>query len=653
VEEAKKMLPSRNLFSPASGAIMYTPTLETQLGLYGITQVGRKTNKSFKTISDVKAAVRKGEVGYTDQVRVGGLTSTTGRFMVAEALPSAMRKSFLKKKEALSGKDQKELLAQLAKNHRNDFGESVNRLKNLGNQWSTATAFSIGLDDIKPEKTKRDAVMKAADTAARAVRRGAGTQAQKDAKVIQIYDKATQQMQQGLKAIPESDSGLMTMNHAGIKPGMDALRQIKMAPMLIANAKGEIIPEPVRRSYAEGLDLADYWTSMSGARKGIIQKVQEVQEPGYVSKQIMNSVMNNLIADDDCGTDKGISLGVDEKDVLDRFLAAPVKAGTKTLRRGTLITPDVRNTLRNNKVGKVVVRSPLRCQHGPGICKRCYGLTEDGSLPEKGLNVGILAGQSLGERATQLSMKAFHTGGSAASMEDIVDEFQRVKDLLQFPATLKGSATLATTAGKVTDVQQDPAGGHNVFIDGKRHYVPQRRGIPTYQGKQLKKGVQVRKGAAISRGPVNPHEMLPLTGVEPVQGYLADELHKIYGPHGIRRKNTEVVVKAMTNLTKVDDPGDHPQFIRGDYAPTTLVANLNRATPKGKKPITHQPILKGVNVLPLEMHEDWMARLNHERLGQSVPEAAAKGWMSNIHGTHPIPAAVYGAEFGKDLLGDY
>jgi hypothetical protein len=114
-----------------------------------------------------------------------------------------------------------------------------------------------------------------------------------------------------------------------------------------------------------------------------------------------------------------------------------------------------------------------------------------------------------------------------------------------------------------------------------------------------------------------------------------------------------VVVKAMTNLTKVEDPGDHTEFIRGDYAPTTLVANLNRTTPKGKRPITHQPILKGVNALPLDMHEDWMARLNHERLSQSIPEAAAAGWMSNIHGNHPIPAVVYGAEFGKDILGDY
>jgi DNA-directed RNA polymerase subunit beta' len=647
VEEAKKMYPSRNLFSPSTGSLMYSPTLETQLGLYGLTQqTGKKTDKQFKDIKELHAAVNKGQVGFNDQLKVGGLTSTAGRFLVGEALPPEMRQDFLKRKDPLDKGGQKELLTSLAKNHRNDYGEVVNKLKDLGNRWSTETGFSIGLDDIKPEKATRDRILREAQ------KKVTGTGKARDAAAIREFDKATQRMAREFEKMPETKSALLTMNRSGIKPYNDTLRQIKMAPMLIANAKGEIIPTPVRKSYSEGLDLADYWTSMSGARKGIIQKVQQVQEPGYLSKQVMNSVMNNTIADNDCGTNKGISLATDEKDVLDRYLATSVKAGDKTLKAGTLITPDIRNTLRNNKVGKVVVRSPLRCQHGPGICKKCYGLTEDGKEPEVGLNVGVLAGQALGERATQLAMKAFHTGGTAATKEGLVDEFTRVKDLLLFPKTLPGAATLSTATGKVEKIEKDPAGGHNVYIGGQRHYVPQKRGVPTLGGKILRPGMQVRKGAAISRGPVNPHEMLPLTGVEPVQGYLSNELHQIYGPHGIRRRNTEVVVKSMTNLTKVEDPGDHKDFIRGDFAPQSRVANLNRQA-KGKKPIQHTPILKGVNMLPLDMQEDWVARMNHQRLSQTVVDAAQQGWTSKLHGRHPIPPVVYGADLGRAKPGEY
>jgi DNA-directed RNA polymerase subunit beta' len=171
-------------------------------------------------------------------------------------------------------------------------------------------------------------------------------------------------------------------------------------------------------------------------------------------------------------------------------------------------------------------------------------------------------------------------------------------------------------------------------------------------GKTLRRGAQVKKGAAISGGVVNPHDMLPLTGVEPVQGYLSNELHNIYGPHGIRRRNTEVVVKSLTNLTKVDDPGDHREFIRGDFAPQTLVANMNRRD-KGKRPVRHTPILKGVDMLPLDMQEDWIARMNHQRLSQTVVAAAQQGWTSKLHGKHPIPPVVYGAELGKAKPGEY
>jgi len=649
IDEARKMFPSNNLFHPATGQVMYTPTLESQLGLYGSTQHGKVTKKKFKNIEEVRSSQRKGELLLGDRINVGGIEASTGRFLIAGALPEAMRKDLLTSKKPLDGKLQKALLETLAKNHPHEYGVSVNKLKDFGNLWATESAFSVGMEDIAPMKTARNAVMAAADKKVALLKPGVG----RDAQAIKIYEHATDELHAHIEKLTEKDSRLMTMHRAGIKPGMDTLRQIKMAPMLIANAKGEIIPDPVRQSYAEGLDVSGYWTSMSGARKGILQKVQSVKEPGYLTKQIMNSTMNNLIVDDDCGSHSGISLSIDEKDILDRFTATHIKAGSKHWAAGTLITPEIRDRLRNNNIKKVVVRSPLRCEHGPGICKKCYGLTEEGKLPEVGLNVGVISAQGLGERAVQLSMKAFHTGGSAASKTDIVDEFSHVNNLLKFPKKLPGSATLAQLNGTVSRMEKDPAGGHNIYIGEHRHYVPQSLGIPTYNGALIKPGTDIRKGAPISRGPVNPHEMLPLTGVEPVQGYLAGELHGIYGPHGIRRRNTEVVVKALTNLTKIEDVGDNDSFIRGDFAPQTYVANLNRNMPKGSKPILHSPILKGVNMLPLDMQEDWMARLNHDRLENTLVDAAQQGWTSRTRGAHPIPAVVHGVDFGKGKPGEY
>jgi len=645
VEEAKGMYPSRNLFNPSTGSLMYKPTLESQLGLYGLTKPGQKISKTFKTVVELESALRTGEVDSNHQVKVGTITANAGRFLIAGALPEAMRGDFLRSKDLLDKKGQDRLLTQVAQDHRNDYGTVVNKLKNLGNHWSTAKGFTLGMEDIRPERKMRDQVMAKADAAVAQI--SAKTDKERQAKTVQIYDRATQELQRRMDLLPEDSSNILVMKQAGVKASPETVRQIKASPMLIANAKGEIIPTPVRKSYAEGLDISDYWTSMSGARKGVIQKVQQVQEPGYISKQVMNSVMNNVVIDNDCGTTRGIALSVDEKDILDRHLASDIKAGKKVFKAGTLITPEVRSTLRNNKIGLVPVRSPLRCNHGPGVCQKCFGLNEEGRLPEPGTNVGVMAGQALGERATQLAMKAFHTGGTASSKEGLVDEFERVKHLLLFPKTLPGSATLSTASGKVEKIERDPAGGHNVYVGGKRHYVPQNRGVPQFGGKSLQTGMEVKKGMPLSGGPVNPHEMLPLTGVEPVQGYLSDALHGIYGPHGIRRRNTEVVVKALTNLTRIEDVGDHTGYLRGDFAPTSQVSNINRQLPKGKKPIVHQPVLKGVNVLPLDMQEDWIARLNHQNLSKTVIEAAQEGWTSKLHGKHPIPPVVHGADFGR------
>jgi len=648
VVEARHMYPSSNIFSPSSGTVMYTPTNEAQLGLYGMAKIGLKTNKAFSTLADMESALRKGEIDYTHQIKVGGVSSTAGRFLIAKAFPESMREEIIKSDEPLNKNRQIDLLTQIGKNHKKEYGDVANKLKDLGNAWSTSTGFSLGMEDIKPDKVMRDQLLAKADLAVSELKGK-----DKDLKAIQIYAKVTQELNRHIEGMSESKSNLITMSRAGIKPSTEIVRQIKIAPMLMINAKGETIATPVRRSFSEGLDFADYWTSMSGARKGVIQKVQQVREPGYMSKMVMNSVMNNLIVDNDCGTDRGITLSIDEKDILDRYLAADVKIGKDTIKAGTLITSEVKNTLRNNKVGKIMVRSPLRCNHGPGVCQKCHGLSENGVLPDIGTNVGVLAGQALGERSTQLAMRGFHSGGSASSKEVLADEFDRVKALLMFPQILPGSASLSTVSGKIEKMDKDPAGGHNVFIGGKRHYVPNNLGIPQQNGVSLKIGDEIKKGSPISNGPINPHEMLPLTGMEPVQGYLANALHELYGHTGVRRRNTEIVIKALTNLTKIDDPGDHKGFIRGDFAPLSHVTSFNKKLPKDGRPIVHQPILKGVNVLPLDMQEDWMARLNHQNLSKTIIEAAQQGWTSKLHGAHPIPPVVYGAEMGKGKPGEY
>jgi DNA-directed RNA polymerase subunit beta' len=659
VAEAQKMFPSRNLFSPATGELMYRPTNESQLGIYMMSQKGKDTDRIFKTGAEAAKAVQSGKIDMTDQVTIDGVKTTMGRKMVADVLPENMRGDILSGKITLNGKGQEQILSEVAKKHKNDYGAVADKLKNFGNKFATSQAFSLGLDDLKADKKMRNLILSAAESKVAGIKKSAVSEDVKNKAIVKIYDKASEQMIDTInKTHGKKPTNLYHMMQSGVKPNMEAYRQITMAPMLVMNAKGEIIPNPIKKSWAEGLDIGDYWTQMSGARKGVIQKVQSVQEPGYFTKQMINSTMNNSITTDDCETGKGISLETEEKDVLDRFLATNIKAGKQNFKSGTLITPGVRDSLRNNKVRKVVVRSPLRCEHGTGICGKCYGLDEGGGLPEIGKNVGIISAQAIGERATQLAMRTFHSGGMApvgkGSRQKAVlaDEFNRVQQIVQMQEKIPGSATLSTSTGVVNKIAKDPAGGHNVFVNNIRHYVPQNRGEPLAgpQDKmiKLKPGMKVQKGDPISGGPINPREMLPLTGINKVQRRIASSLYGLYKGEGIRRRNIETAVKSLTNLTRVQNPGDHAEYLRGDFAPTSYVQALNKKlSAQKKKPITHEPVLKGAKTLPLDIQTDWMARLNHEQLVGTVTEAANQGWRSNIHGEHPIPGMAYGAEFGK------
>ena len=148
-------------------------------------------------------------------------------------------------------------------------------------------------------------------------------------------------------------------------------------------------------------------------------------------------------------------------------------------------------------------------------------------------------------------------------------------------------------------------------------------------------------------GPINPHELLPLTDIHTVQNYMTNELYnKIYKDEHVRRRNLETVVRSLTNLSKVTDPGDS-DHLHGDTVLRTVTDEHNRNLVNGEHPVVARPIIRGAEQVALDQHEDWMARLNFQRLKHTILEGAAKGWKTDIHSTNPVPAYAFGAEFGK------
>lgn len=651
VRESHKMFPSNNLFSSTHGGVMYEPTQESLLGLHLLSKWGKPSGKSFDTVAAAQKAKDQGVIGMTDVIKMNGKETTLGRLTITGLLPDEFKKhddlqhnpAYVLRKSNVRG-----LLGDIAKKDPKNFSITVDHLKDLGNEYSYQAGFSFGLKDLDIQKDLRARILKKYDAEAHQVKKEKLSTRDKEQKLVDIYTKATDEMvKEMLPHLEKSDNKIYTMVYSGARGSVPQFRQIAMAPMLMKDGAGRTIPTPVKKSYAEGLDVGDYWTTLHGARMGTLQKVEGTSEPGALTKEIANVMMPTMIASHDCGTNNGIYMDIKEEDIQDRILAKETKLGKHVVPAGTLITPDLTATALRHNVDKLVVRSPLKCSHGQGICAKCYGLNENGHFHEVGTNIGVIAGSAMGEPATQLAMDSFHTGGVAASRgAGAVDKFTRLNQLIGVPKTLKNAATLAEVEGTVDKIEKDRAtNGHFIHIGGQSHFAPPNLGVV------VKVGDKVTPGKVLTEGDINPHELLPLTNIHAVQNYITDQLHKrIYsndkGESEVNRRNIETVVRSLTNLARVEHPGDS-SHLHGDIVLRSAVDEHNRNLKHDERPIIAKPIIRSAEQVALDQQEDWMARLNFRRLRQSVLEGAAKNWKSDLHGPNPVPAYAFGAEFGK------
>lgn len=710
IDEAKKMYPSNNLFSEATGKVMYQPTLESALGLYKLSRVGKDSGKKFFHPGEVIDAMKKGDVKMHDIVRLGSAKTTPGRVLIASAVPQPMQKHVLENLDyRLNRGGLDEMLTTIAKDHSPDFGAAVNRLKDLGNgtafgavalprptsaghalsfrkldQTPVAThdlskqvfipvgTHTLALDDFTPDKHVRDAVLGKYEPQVKKLYENTKLpRSEQDRQAIDLYTKASEEMKK--LHMSEADkldaedkaSNLFTMLKAQVKPGWDQYKQMVLAPMLLKDSADRTIPTPVTKSYAEGLDIGGYWTQMHGARRGSVMKVQEVRDPGYLSKQMVASMMHMLVNSHDCGTTKGVSLGIDEPDLIGRYMQQDFTHGKMHIPKDTMLTPDIIGKMRAAKETQVVVRSPLKCEEEKGLCQKCMGLGATGQHFPLGTNIGLQSAQTIGERAMQLTLKSFHTGGvQELGGSKLLSSFNRLQQLYTLPEKVPNAASLAMKSGKIEKIEPT-ATGVDIIIGGERHHVgkdtsgqplhedlTRARLSPDYvRWEPPQVGLHVQAGQHLSdpnRTILNLHDLYKATGsIEKVQNQMTNEISNLYKGEGVKRRIIETTVKAMSNLSEVTDPGDHPTVLRGEYRPTSVIFRMNEELKAAKqKPIDHKPVLKGVGVLPLEIQDDWMAKLQHNHLRDTLLEAASENGVSHLHGTHPIPGMAFGAEFG-------
>lgn len=459
------MLAPNNLFSPASGKPINTPSQDIPLGCFALTYVRdlpvhddtAKKKKGivqmalFNDASEIEFALAEGGVelnqkihfrnpDYKQPKKIYGdsekavIETTPGRVRFNEIWPVSLGYF----NSTVGKKQLSEIIWRCfqAAGH-NETVAALDRLKQLGFREAMRSGCSIGITDmvIPESKPARLAQARAeVDIVEKQHRRGIITEGEKYQKVIDIWTSTTDDLAKEVMRTLEYNEGkklhnpLYIMLTSGARGNQTQIKQLAGMRGLMARPSGEIIERPITSNFREGLSVLEYFISTHGARKGLSDTALKTADSGYMTRKLVDVAQDVIVTQDDCGTVNGITLSSiyqGDEEVVDLKTRVYGRVSCETVHDpvtkktivavGDLITEDVAAHLTKIGVERLKIRSVLTCESKRGCCVKCYGLSLATSrLARIGDAVGIIAAQSIGEPGTQLTMRTFHVGGVAA-----------------------------------------------------------------------------------------------------------------------------------------------------------------------------------------------------------------------------------------------
>lgn len=472
IEAATLMLATNNIFSPASGQPIITPSQDMVLGLFYLTKshMGAYAGTPPKTYCSLSELYLANGHGLTDthrpvlvrfepgtlvknergsdpilvaddgKVDVDGkhvlLETTVGRALFNDILPPGMPYyNYEMSKSAIAGliSDCHHLLG------RDATLRLLDDLKDLGFKAATRAGLSFSKGDMVVPDTKQaiiDSTQKEIERVEKDFAKGRITQDERYLKIIDMWTQAREKLGQDLIRVLEEDirpgdsyvNPIFCMVTSGARGSIDQIRQLAGMRGLMAKPSGEIIETPIKANFREGLKVLEYFSSTHGARKGLADTALKTADAGYLTRKLTDVAQNVVITQDDCGSPNSVkktAVYKGEKVVLTLSRAIRGRVARDTImdvatdevivRENEMITAEIADRLQEMGNEAIRVRSPLTCEAELGVCAKCYGMDlSRGTLAERGLAVGIIAAQSIGEPGTQLTMRTFHIGGTAS-----------------------------------------------------------------------------------------------------------------------------------------------------------------------------------------------------------------------------------------------
>ena len=669
------MLSVNNILAPKDGSPITTPTQDMILGSYYLTHPGQEEGKRnsaaekgdgkvFTDMSEMLMAYQTGMVGLHARVKVrryadeyddrGKLVeSTVGRFIFnqnipqdlgyvedREADPYSLEIDFLCDKKKLG-----QIIDRCYRVHGNtETAVMLDYIKDMGFHFSTIAAITISISDMEIPEAKQhiiDESQKLVDKYEMAYRRGLVSDKERYEKVIEVWNKTTDDVADALMDSLDSLNNLFIMAHSGARGSKNQIRQIGGMRGLMANATGKTIEIPIKANFREGLSVLEYFISTNGARKGLADTALRTADSGYLTRRLVDVSHNVIVREDDCGTDEGIEVKAftDGKEVIEKLKDRIVgrtaltditdpSTGKIIVEQDCEISEDAAAAIEAAGIESVAIRSVMTCHSRTGVCAKCYGRNlATGEGVNIGEAVGITAAQSIGEPGTQLTMRTFHTGGVAGS--DITHGLPRVEELFEARKP-KGIAEICEADGTVIAIEPTMDNKTIVKIRGEEERTYE---IPYGARICVEEGDYVLAGDNITRGPLDPKDILRLNGVEGVYQYLLKEVQRVYKQQGvdINDKHVEVIVGQMLSKLKVNDPGDTDLLPGGQYSKFEIEEANAKAIAEGGEPAEAERLLLGITKASLATNS-FLSAASFQETTRVLTDAAIKGKNDKLQG---------------------
>ncbi|MBN8633919.1 MAG: DNA-directed RNA polymerase subunit beta' [Anaerolineae bacterium] len=583
----------------------------------------------------------------------------------------------------------------------------VDKIKDLGFHYATVSGTTIAVSDLTIPDERAGILAEAegvVDRAERDFRRGLLTEEERYQRTIDVWNKAKDQLQDLIRDTLNPFGPIAVMAISGsTKGGFGPITQLAGMRGLMADPSGRIIDLPIRSHFREGLNALEYFISTHGARKGLADTALRTADAGYLTRRLVDVAQDMIINRTDCGTEGGIWIrraddiagqSIYER-IVGRCAAGDIihpDTGNLIVARNGMIDEDVAEAIQNSPLQEVYVRSPLTCALIHGICALCYGRDLGrGEMVEIGTAVGIIAAQSIGEPGTQLTLRTFHTGGTAQASGDITSGLPRVEELFEARKRPKGEAVVTDIGGTLrlsrregvriatvidsevfseqhdilpgwtvnaADSQRVEAGfilaqdedtgekiiakmGGTVHLEDDMLYIRyERREEMEYEipssGRLLpgmEDGATVAPGQQLTEGAKNPHHILRVLGGEATQLYLLSEVQKVYRSQGVNiaDKHFEIIIRKMLSRVQITKSGDS-NLLPGELIDRLQLIDINqKLMMDGKDPAGAVPVLLGVTKAALNT-DSFLSASSFQHTIRVLAGAAIEGKEDKLYG---------------------